>query len=325
MPDFLTLENRSPTSIIIAMGGVIVICIGVIAGLILTGQSQDPRQEAATASGTVEIAMSPSTHTLRSGESTTITVSLNTKGVAISGVAARVTYPITSGNANILVASNPTPLINQNDDTWSCQVASTRVLADRVNIDLGCLYISDDGYTNQAATPLHSFTVTAGATTATTPITLTFENNYTVVTPKSGTEDIAAIPTTNSVITVQASGTTTSPTPRATNTPTPSPTSVAATPTPTPLAGLAACNQTCVANRDCQANLSCISGRCRANRCANDTTCQCRDLDVAGQTNTSTLPESGSVTITGILIGVGLLYVLAGTSLFAYVLSGRKD
>lgn len=283
--------------------------VGVIIALVITSSSTDPRKNASVPGGTVEVSMSPTSRTLNTGESTTITVSLDTKGTPISGVAVRVFYPFT-GSVPSLTASNPNPLIAQRDSNWSCQVVSTTVDTNVVKIDLGCLYVAQSGFISNVAVPLESFTLTAGSVTTSTPYTLAFEPASTVVTSKATGEDIAAIPTNTSVITVASNNTVA---PSATPTPTVS-TNVTATPTPTPVAGLAICNQTCIATRDCASGLSCLSGRCRSDRCASDTTCLCSDLNIASQSGTTQLPESGGMTYTLLLIVMGSLLMISGGS-----------
>jgi len=285
--------------------------IGVIIALVVSSSSVDPRKSASVPGGTVEVSLSPSSRTLNPGESTTVTVTLDTKGTPISGIAVRVLYPF-SGTVPAMTASNPNPLISQRDSNWSCQVVSTTVDTNVVKIDLGCLYVAQEGFISSTPIPLESFTLTAGSVSVSTPYTLSFEPASTVVTSKATGEDIAAIPTNTSIITVSA-------TTAATPTPTPTPTiGVTATPTPTSVPGLAVCNQTCIATRDCESGLSCLSGRCRTERCANDTTCLCTDYNVASQSGTTELPDSGGVTYTMLLILIGSLLTISGGSYFLY-------
>lgn len=285
--------------------------IGVIIALVVSSSSVDPRKSASVPGGTVEVSLSPTARTLNPGESTTVTVTLDTKGTPISGIAVRVLYPF-SGTVPAMTASNPNPLISQRDSNWSCQVVSTTVDTNVVKIDLGCLYVAQAGFISSTPIPLESFTLTAGSVSVSTPYTLSFEPASTVVTSKATGEDIAAIPTNTSIITVSA-------TTAATPTPTPTPTiGVTATPTPTSIPGLAVCNQTCIATRDCESGLSCLSGRCRTERCANDTTCLCTDYNVASQSGTTELPDSGGVTYTMLLILIGSLLTISGGSYFLY-------
>ena len=293
--------------------------VGVIIALVLSSKSVDPRKNASVPGGTVEISINPASRTLNPGESTTLTVTLDTKGTPISGIAARVSYPFTD-TVPILTASDPNPLISQRDSNWSCQVVSTTVGTNVIQIDLGCLYVAQSGFISSTPIPLHSFTVTAGTPTVVTPFTLSFEPASTVVTSKETGEDIAAIPRNTSVITVSAATATATPTRAASPTPTPTPTIDPASPTltPTPVAGLAVCNQACIATRDCESGLSCLSGRCRLERCSNDTTCLCNDLNVASQSGTTELPDSGSVTYTMLLILIGSLLTVSGGSYLLY-------
>jgi hypothetical protein len=311
VPDSLTTSLRSPKAIIITLGGILIMSIGVIIALVVSSSSVDPRKSASVPGGTVEVSLSPSSRTLNPGESTTVTVTLDTKGTPISGIAVRVLYPF-SGTVPAMTASNPNPLISQRDSNWSCQVVSTTVDTNVVKIDLGCLYVAQEGFISSTPIPLESFTLTAGSVSVSTPYTLSFEPASTVVTSKATGEDIAAIPTNTSIITVSA-------TTAATPTPTPTPTiGVTATPTPTSVPGLAVCNQTCIATRDCESGLSCLSGRCRTERCANDTTCLCTDYNVASQSGTTELPDSGGVTYTMLLILIGSLLTISGGSYFLY-------
>ncbi|MBP9781182.1 hypothetical protein KBC89_00850 [Candidatus Woesebacteria bacterium] len=311
MPDSLATSLRSPKAIIITLGGILIMSIGVIIALVVSSSSVDPRKSASVPGGTVEVSLSPTARTLNPGESTTVTVTLDTKGTPISGIAVRVLYPF-SGTAPSMTASNPNPLISQRDSNWSCQVVSTTVDTNAVKIDLGCLYVAQAGFISSTPIPLESFTLTAGSVSVSTPYTLSFEPASTVVTSKATGEDIAAIPTNTSIITVSA-------TTAATPTPTPTPTiGITATPTPTSIPGLAVCNQTCIATRDCESGLSCLSGRCRTERCANDTTCLCTDYNVASQSGTTELPDSGGVTYTMLLILIGSLLTISGGSYFLY-------
>jgi len=311
VPDSLTTSLRSPKAIIITLGGILIMSIGVIIALVVSSSSVDPRKSASVPGGTVEVSLSPTARTLNPGESTTVTVTLDTKGTPISGIAVRVLYPF-SGTVPAMTASNPNPLISQRDSNWSCQVVSTTVDTNVVKIDLGCLYVAQAGFISSTPIPLESFTLTAGSVGVSTPYTLSFEPASTVVTSKATGEDIAAIPTNTSIITVSA-------TTAATPTPTPTPTiGVTATPTPTSIPGLAVCNQTCIATRDCESGLSCLSGRCRTERCANDTTCLCTDYNVASQSGTTELPDSGGVTYTMLLILIGSLLTISGGSYFLY-------
>lgn len=292
--------------------------VGVIIALVLSSNSVDPRKNASVPGGTVEVSISPTSRTLAAGESTTLTVTLDTKGTPISGIAARIAYPF-AGTQPLLTASNPNPIISQQDSNWDCQVVSTTVGTNVVQIDLGCLYVAQSGFISSTPVTLESFTVTGGSATTATPFTLAFEPGSTVVTAKSNGEDIAAIPTSSSVITVSAGAApTASPTPT-TAVPTASPTpNLSATPTPTLAPGLAICNQTCIGTRDCTDGLSCISGRCRSTRCENDTTCLCTDYDVASASGTTALPTSGSVTTTALLLLLGSLFIISGGSYLLY-------
>ena len=311
-------------SFVFGVAGVLLLAVGVGAAVLLSSQSQDSRKQAAVEGGPVQISITPTTKTIGVGETSTFTTLINTQGRLISAITVRLSYTY-SGSAPLLSASNPTPLIQQQTNTsWNCMIAKTTVAEGKVNIDLGCTSSDTTGYSNSTNTPLFSVALTAGQTPTTTPIVLAFDPALTIVTDKQTAEDIAAIPSSSAAITIAGAAATATPIPSSTptpsptapaaatatpsptrsataNTPTPSPTGQATsttTPTPTPTNTASSttnysCNHTCSANQDCQSDLACLNGYCRDPRCPTDTTCQCQNKNVASESGTSTLPESG--------------------------------
>ena len=285
-------------SFVFGVAGVLLLAVGVGAAVLLSSQSQDSRKQAAVEGGPVQISIIPTTKTIEVGETTTLTALINTQGRLISGISVRLSYTF-SGSAPLLSASNPTPLIQQTNTSWNCMIAKTTVAEGKVNIDLGCTSSDTTGYSNSTNTPLFSVALTAGQTPTTTPIVLAFDPALTIVTDKQTAEDIAAIPSSSAAITIAGAAATATPIPS--STPTPSPTGQATsttTPTPTPTNTASSttnysCNHTCSANQDCQSDLACLNGYCRDPRCPTDTTCQCQNKNVASESGTSTLPESG--------------------------------
>ena len=306
-------------SYLMISAGIGIVALGIVIALILSSQNQDNREAASVANGPVKISISPTSRELKINETTTFTVFINTQSKIISGTSVRLSYPY-SGQTPLLTASNPVPLIQQNDTNWQCQVAKTTVAEATVNIDLGCIYSSQTGYSNNTNVPLFSFTLKAGSTATTSPITLTFDQQRTIVADKVTNEDIAAIPASSASVTVSGGGQTATPSPTsspaATATPTKTPT-ITTTPTPTPTSSSSdgySCNHSCTANRDCQADLACIDSACRNPKCSSDTSCGCENKNVAAETATTALPQSGGPPYIVWLSILGGLFIFSGLS-----------
>ena len=305
-----------------------IIALGIVTALLLSTQNQDSRKDASVGNGTVELSVSPTTKNIAPDESSSFTVSLNTNGKVIGALSARLSYPF-SGAAPQITASNPNVVNSQ----WTCNIKKTEIKTSQVNIDVGCTASGNPpAYSNTTAAPLFSFTVTAGQTATTTPITIAFDTTQTIAVDANN-NDIAMIPRTNAVINVTGSSVapTATPTPTraaASPTATPTPTTATAGPTATPTPTTASdsnsthnysCNHTCTANRDCQSDLACLSGYCRDPRCSSDTSCDCDNLDVASKTNTTSLPKSGGVSYTILLSILGGLLVFSGINFALWV------
>lgn len=283
---------------LIGLAGIGVVILGIVVSLILSSQNQDTRKDASVVGGPVKVSISPTTRDLNVNETTTLTVFINTQAKTISGLATRLSYPFAS-QTPLVTASDPTPLIQQSDPNWQCQVAKTSTTTTAVNIDFGCIYSGQAGYSNDKNIPLFSFTLKAGAITTTSPITIAFDPQQTIVVDKNTGEDIAAIPSGTTVVSVVGQ-TANTPTPTQSPTPTPTPkiapaatTTPTPTPTPTVPSSGYSCNHTCTASRDCQTDLTCINSFCRSSKCSSDTSCKCENKDVAKETSTSALPQSG--------------------------------
>lgn len=74
------------------------------------------------------------------------------------------------------------------------------------------------------------------------------------------------------------------------------------------------CNQSCSASRECGSGLTCTGGYCRVARCSTDTTCGCADVNVASQSGTTQLPQSGFDQTVAMTV-LGLLFLLGGGQL----------
>jgi hypothetical protein len=319
-------KNQKQRNLYFGVAGLTIVVIGLILAKLFSNQEQDVRNQASTGTGTAEVALTPPKLSLTGGETGSMTISFNTKGQLISGISLRVQYHFV-GNEPELVASDLVDIIKNNDSNWNCAVKQINTQSQVVQIDLGCLYQSQKGYKTNNTQTLATFKLTANANAEESVYTLTFDHEETIMTLKSTGEDVAAIPQNTATVNVIVGDN------RTANTPTPTMTSD--TPTPTQQqsnvspdktqAGTLICEQTCQANRDCIDNLACLDDHCRDPRCPDDTTCQCKDRDVAKENNANDLPHSGSIDYTLISLVLGGLFAMGGTSLLAYNLSQKID
>ncbi len=52
--------------------------------------------------------------------------------------------------------------------------------------------------------------------------------------------------------------------------------------------------------------------------CPNDSTCDCEDKDVTEDTGDTDLPDAGSIDLTMLLLVIGGLFILGGSSLLSH-------
>lgn len=313
----MALSLKQP-SLIIVIIGVVIVLIGVLGGLLYLNQSQDTRKSASNSTGTVEINIEPTTLTMKPGETKTATVKLNTKGTAISTIGVKLIY---SGTGSPLQLSAPT--LNAALVNWMCPTLVPG--SDGKSLEVGC--IVTQGYTSNTAIDFFTFTITASSDATAQSVPITFAAGQTTASSKTTGKDIAAIPTGGLTVVMQAQATAT-PTATPTSTPTATPTETpTATPTATPddeeeSEGIASCNETCTANRDCEDGLACRSGVCRDTRCPNDSSCGCDTVNVASESGTTTLPTTGfNQTISFFFLG--LFFIVGGAQLL-YIFSWKE-
>ncbi len=85
------------------------------------------------------------------------------------------------------------------------------------------------------------------------------------------------------------------------------------------------CNGDCTATRDCSSGLTCVSGKCRNATCSTTTTCSCSGADIAAAQGASSLPATGSIGTTGLLMGTGSFFLAGGALLFFYEKTKRHE
>ncbi len=276
-------------------------------------QPQDNRQKAAVAEGTAKLTIKPTSMGLNLNETKTVTVSVSTEGTTIDGITVRLVYPFSGTEAPLkpdAIRLSPTL---EGQQVFNCLVKKAAAVGTQMQIDFGC--VAANGFTSATYTDLFTFTVSAVRDFSVQPITISFDATATKIS-KSG-QDIAAIPTGTLVVSMNAPAATATPNPTATATPVPTATPTAsptATPTPTPTPALLACEGVCQANRDCANDLICSSGKCRNHRCPTDSTCGCSTVNVASQSGTTKLPQTG-FDQTALFFSLGMLFILGGTQL----------
>jgi hypothetical protein len=229
--------NMSSKKVLVAVLIIVVAIGGFVAGLSLLKQRQDLREQAAVPAGKTEVSISPSSGNFNVGDTFQASVSFNTASIAISGVAARLTYVYSGSSPEMTVDKieiNPS-LLSTGD--WTCPTQSSSQEAGNVVIDIACANTSAAGFTSNANVLLAKVDFKVQRTPAVNPIVVRFDPAMSVITQKSNSQDILLIPSSTGTYTI-AGGAAATLTPTATPTKgpsaTPTPTSKATgTPTPT--------------------------------------------------------------------------------------------
>jgi hypothetical protein len=169
----------------------------LLASLVLLQQRQEIRKEAAVPApqGQATVSISPESGTYQVGETIPVNVFFNTKGVTISAVALRITYPY-SGSSPKVVPANI--LINQallNTGDWSCPIKTISSEGGIVKIDIACANVNPAGYSNNTDTLLASFNLGIQDIPTPNPVVLSFDQNLSVFTSKSDNKDVLLAPT----------------------------------------------------------------------------------------------------------------------------------
>jgi hypothetical protein len=204
------LKNKS---LIWSTVGVLILVVGIFVALQLVPKEQDIRQEAAVPTGTTQVKISPVTMTMAANEEKPATISINTMDLGIRGVSAVLSYPFT-GTAPQVTAKDLTILAPFNAAPWSCGIKNIDTTAPQVIISVSCnldAIAVPAGYkSNSQFVDLFTFNLKAGSAATNLPVVITFNNADTIMTTvntTTGSQDIAAIPTTSLRVTVTAAPT----------------------------------------------------------------------------------------------------------------------
>lgn len=196
---------------------------GVVSGAFLLRRSTEIREQAAVPGGRAEVSLLPTSGSFDVGDTFPVSVYFNTDGVAVSGVAVRVTYPFSGSSPEVSASDvevNPTLLATGD---WSCPTNNVTESGGNVNIDIACANISAAGYSTSSDTLLATFNLTINETPSASPFTVRFDPSNSVITQKSNGQDILNLPTSTGSYNIGGF--------------TPSPTSAVLSPTPTLASG----------------------------------------------------------------------------------------
>lgn len=303
-----------------------IIVLVLIAGAIpvtmyLVKQRQELREKASVPGGQASVSVTPTAESYSVGQTFPVSVSFNTAGIAISGIAVRLTYtysentpPVTASDIRI----NP-DLLGTGD--WVCPIKTITPQAGIVKIDLACLNVNVAGYSNTTNTLLATFNLQASAVPQTNPVVLIFDPDPQInkITRKDTGEDILMTPQSTGTYTITQVGVTPTPTPTGGPTSTPTPTQPAATATPTPTR--AAPTSTPTPTRGVGGpppSTPTPTPTTYAGGSTSPTPTPTRSAITVTPTTQPTLPETATLTPTIILSLAGLGFIMLAALLFVF-------
>jgi len=219
---------------------IIAVAIGGFAtGLYLLQQRQNITEKAAVPGGEAKVSWSPATGNYNVDDTINATISFNTAGIPVSGIAVRATYPFSGSTPEVSVTGirvNSALLSNGN---WTCPTQNASQQGGNMVIDIACANTSASGFTSTSDTLLANVDIKINRAPSAL-LEVKFDPALSVVTRKSDNQDILLIPSSTGSYTIAgAAVATATPTHAGTNTPTPRPTATTrATATPRPTATL---------------------------------------------------------------------------------------
>lgn len=183
--------------------------IGIIAVLIakaLFFQSTIPTQ-AVVSGGAGTITLTPQSVQVAIGQEQSIDLMINTNGTAISGIAMRLTIPVTSNDAQITAVDGNTGLAGAG---WSFPITTYSTENGTTTIDFMAINSTVPGYSVSSDTKIG--TIKLKANSAFTSKTLTFDTGMTKMLKKSDGSDMVSAPTNGSYSTAGVGSATPTPT-----------------------------------------------------------------------------------------------------------------
>ncbi len=207
---------------------------GFVSGLLLLQQRQDIREQAAVPHGDAKVSISPQSGNFNVGDTINTSISFNTSGIAVSGIAVRLMYPFTGGSPEVSVSGIRVNSALLSSGNWSCPVQNASQQGGNVIIEISCANISAAGFTSTTDTLLAQIDLRINRAPS-AALEVKFDPALSVVTRKSDNQDILLIPTSSGKYTIagaeETAAPTASPTPTIRTTATPT-TRTTATPRP---------------------------------------------------------------------------------------------
>ena len=212
--------------IIITVISLLVITIGVVAGIILMGKRQLVEQKASIPEGTAKVYIKPESKTIEGEETFTSTVLFDSGGIAISALTVQLEYTYQGSAPPISATDIQINSILSTDNSWDFPTKSINKSGGKVIIRIGGYNSSQDGYITSGEEELATINFKGDSPGS---INVQFNPTESKITKKSDGTDTLLIPESTGRYNVSGS-TTQTPTP----TPTPTPGEESETPTPTP-------------------------------------------------------------------------------------------
>lgn len=203
---------------------------GFVTGLILLGQDQDIGRQAAVPGGQATVSISPSSGNYDVGDTIQTSVSFNTAGIAVSGVAVRLTYPFTGSSPEVTVGEIEINPSFTNSSDWTCPTKSTSQQSGNVIIEIACANTSSSGFQTSADVLLATMDLSVEREPETVPFTIRFDDSLSIITQQSTGEDILLTPSSTGTYSIGGSGNQATATPTPTSTDDLSPTATGSLP-----------------------------------------------------------------------------------------------
>jgi Cu/Ag efflux protein CusF len=177
---------------------IILLSLGIIAGLILVQRNQQLNQKASSPTGSATVSISPATSSFQRNTPNTVSVYFNTANISTSGVTVRLNY----ANLGINVSGiqiNPALLASGD---WTCPIKTITPNGSTSQIDIACINTSTGGYSNSSDTLLATFTLTASQVPSQNPVIMSFDTQESKITQKSDAQDILLTPASTGSFTI---------------------------------------------------------------------------------------------------------------------------
>lgn len=183
-----------PAKKIFAALFIIVVAVGgFVAGLYLLRQRQNASLPAAVPTGDAKVYISPEANQVAIGETFDSTISFNTQGIPISGIAIQLVYPF-SGTSPEVTMQGISISSGLTSSDWTCPTQNSRTESGNVIVEIGCANTSSSGFVSTQNTDLATVTFKAERQPITSPVTMRFDPANSVITRKSDNQDILLIP-----------------------------------------------------------------------------------------------------------------------------------